>query len=349
MQHFIKYICNLSSKKGYYFNDHYMHELIQISKITVPSSLIKIISSYIGIMKSIEVYDAFNFDKLNDGWRQSCFLLDKIELKVSVSSQIPTNNNLWFYFIDNDWEHINKVYEPFKKLNILNLILIDSDEKYKQLEIVRKAKLRPQEILFHVKNSEELQHILNPDNYISEVRQFHLYNAINQIFSEEVLENFQAIVEKKIWARISLNSGFTINYDSILINFMNFLSKITWASISVCISNIFNWVLEFKNTVVKVRKLNNEFIFISWRKFKASFNTFNLNTDYWLNHEDDTNENSINGFIYFGKIDRFEFDEYHTLLSRALKDTDLPKFGWEYDFNAKILITNFENKIYSKF
>ena len=60
---FIKFIKNLSESKGWYFNKHYMHLQISLSKwIPVDISFIENLYPYIDILKSIQVmiYDDAN-------------------------------------------------------------------------------------------------------------------------------------------------------------------------------------------------------------------------------------------------------------------------------------------------
>ena len=73
---FIKFIYDISQKKGYYFQSHYLHERIMIGSILISPDLISIIHPYVEVMKSIIVLKNYNYEFDTEADPKEISLLD---------------------------------------------------------------------------------------------------------------------------------------------------------------------------------------------------------------------------------------------------------------------------------
>ena len=60
---FWKFIDRISSKKGYYFNSHHMHQVLNIKGVLINIENIEMLSPYYSLMISISVYNDQIYDR----------------------------------------------------------------------------------------------------------------------------------------------------------------------------------------------------------------------------------------------------------------------------------------------
>ena len=92
-QEFIEFLTMIDQHKGYYFNEHYMHERLRILSVYIRSDMIQKLVPHFDILKSIKVIDErywtssdFNFS--------SCRITPKFE----HDSDVIMMSLSWFFF-----------------------------------------------------------------------------------------------------------------------------------------------------------------------------------------------------------------------------------------------------------
>ena len=87
---FIEFIESVSNRTGYYFNEHYMSELIQIDDIKISINAYSNLVPYIESMELIFIYNDLYFPKYNENCPT---LLDKVVVAGAVLNQFQWNPN----------------------------------------------------------------------------------------------------------------------------------------------------------------------------------------------------------------------------------------------------------------
>ena len=119
---------------------------------------IDILHSYTSLLDSIKV---INIVKLNI--YESVLLLDQIILSNVWFDYLSESSNFKFYYFDDEeWEEINPIFLPFKRVDLLQFE--NSEHARKQLKIIKKANLLEVEILnFNCLSPNEFDEILKSD------------------------------------------------------------------------------------------------------------------------------------------------------------------------------------------
>ena len=161
-QKFIKFIRMRHQHKGYYFNTHYMHELLKIYKLYIQPELINELAPDLDILNSIKLADENNWTSTESDWN-SCSIIDKFVIKDFKDFIVDqTHFILPQYFID-----ASKLFEsetcwkPFNKLFFLYLISNSYSQAMSILEDIGNIGMQIKFVKIRPSNKEELEDLTN--------------------------------------------------------------------------------------------------------------------------------------------------------------------------------------------
>ena len=100
---------SLITKKGYYFNEHYLHTLVNFKDIKVDKDQAEMLESISDKLKLIEVYNDLTFRQTH---KKNLNLNDKITIKITQF--FDTNTKIWLFPNDNladKW-----IFNSFKRI-----------------------------------------------------------------------------------------------------------------------------------------------------------------------------------------------------------------------------------------
>ena len=123
LQEFIEFIRMRHQHKGYYFNAHYMHERLRISKLYILPNLIQELAPDYDILNSIKLTDENNWTSTESDWN-SCCIIDQFMIQDFKDFIVDeTHFILPQYFIDASKLFDSETcWKPFYKLFFLHLI-----------------------------------------------------------------------------------------------------------------------------------------------------------------------------------------------------------------------------------
>ena len=306
LQEFIEFIRMRHQHKGYFFNAHYMHERLRISKLYIRPNLINKLAPYHDILNSNKLTDENNWTSTESNWN-SCSIIDKFMIKDFYDFIVDeTHFILPQYFID-----ASKLFEselcwkPFYKLFSLYLTYNSYSQTLSILEDIGNIGMKIHFVHISASNKEELEDLTNPkyfhkglsilritlDDTIMLTNTF--FDNINWIglktiifeFDDEVTGSFDIIrILKNVPQRIKLNFRHEFTFDSCSL-----------------------W---FKNVPIKIIQSNCEDpLFVKWNAFKCYVEIDQLSKNFWFSWVDlETSKDTSETFIHLKFSKEYKFD-----------------------------------------
>ena len=163
LQEFIDFIRMRHHHKGHYFNAHYMHEWLKISKLYIWPDLIQELASYHDILNSIKLTDENNWTNTESDWN-SCSIIDKSMIQDFKDFIVDkTHFILPQYFIDAcELFETELCWKPFYKLFSLHLTFYSHFQTLKILEDIGNIGMKIWFVYIKASNKEELEDLTNP-------------------------------------------------------------------------------------------------------------------------------------------------------------------------------------------
>ena len=154
----IKFIDNLAEKKGYYFNSHYMHEVVKISEIEITIKQAPILLNYQQAMKSIKVASLSNNNIYFIG---SSNLNDRIVIETFLESFDYTYKSIMRLFINNQTDEVSIKDIPFNWIKFLDLQ--EESDSVNKLRIIWGLPIWIKYLLISGESSKNLESMTDPD------------------------------------------------------------------------------------------------------------------------------------------------------------------------------------------
>ena len=309
---FIEFITMKHQHKGYFFNQHYMHERLWISTLLIRPVLIQKLIPYFDILKSIKAINDNDWT-ITDSDCNSCSIIDKF---VIIDR---------FYLITDDDTHFilpqclidasklvesENSWKPFYKLDRLSLYSKSYSNAKSILEDIGNIGIQINYLYFNVHNIEELDCLTKPEYFSKGLSELEIcfkdtiplsdsfFDNINQIkmkeisieFADEVNGSFDIIRILKNAPQnieINLNYGYTTN----------------------------NCSLSFKNVPIKIVQSNWEDpFFVEFKDFTCYVEIDKLFENFWFSSTDsETTQNSCKTFIHVKMPKEYKFNCYKLL------------------------------------
>ena len=133
----IKFIKRIQGKEGYYFNSHYMHKNITLSKIIIPNDHIEMFENYVEDIKEIKVfiYDKNIYEDREIYWN----LIESIQIYFDSNYNDNEASSLDFswLFVDEEWTEIIPIFKSFRRVDEIRISFGSFQENLLQLELVK--------------------------------------------------------------------------------------------------------------------------------------------------------------------------------------------------------------------
>ena len=311
MNKFIEFITMKHQHKGHYFNEHYMHERLWISNLSILPDLIQKLIPYFDILKTIKVINDSDWT-IADSDFNSCNIIDKFVIHNCNDFIVDESHFILPpYLIDagklvkseNSWKQ-------FYKIDFLYLIYESYSNTISILEDIGNIGIQIKYLDFSVDSIEELDCLTKPEYFSKGFAELKMYfndtiplsdtffDNINQIkfkeisieFADEVNGSFDIIRILKNAPQnieINLNYGYTTN----------------------------NCSLSFKNVPIKIVQSNWEDpLFVASKNFTCYVEINKLFEDFWFSSTDsETTQNSRETFIHVKMSKEYKFNCYKLL------------------------------------
>ena len=306
LQEFIEFIRMKYQHKGYYFNAHYMHERLRISKLYIWSELIQELAPDHDILNSIKLTDENNWTSTESDWN-SCSIIDKFVIKNLKDFIADETHFIWpQYFID-----VSKLFEsetcwkPFYKLFFLNLTFNSYSQAMSILEDIGNIGMKIEFVCISASNKEELEDLTNPKYFNKGLSDLEIYLNDTIMLTNTFFNNINWIGLKTISFRFDyeITGGFDIIriLKSVTHNVkLDLIHEYAIDSCSLC----------FKNVPIKIIQSNWEDpLFVKWNAFTCYVEIDQLSKNFWFSSIGlETTKDTSDTFIHLNYSKEYNFD-----------------------------------------
>ena len=324
MNKFIEFITMKHQHKGYYFNQHYMHERLWISNLFIQPVLIQKLIPYFDVLKSIKVINDSDWTIADFGCN-SCSIIDKFMIE-NCDDFIASKSHFLLpqYLIDaSKFFESENSWRPFYKINFLSLTSKSYSKIKSILEDIGNIGIQINSFYFSVHSIEELDCLTKPKYFNKGL--FGLKNCFKDTIplSDTFFENINRIKFKEI--SIEFADEVNGSFDIIRI-FKNAPQNIEINLKYGHITN--NCSLSFKNVPIKIVQSNWEDpLFVECKDFTCYVKIDKLFEKFWFSSTDsETTQNSCKTFIHVKMPNKYKFNCYKMLNKSEVFKTYKTKF-----------------------
>ena len=306
LREFIEFIRMRHQHKGYYFNAHYMHERLRISKLYILPNLIQELAPDYDILNSIKLTDENNWTYTESDW-YSCSIIDKFMITDFDDFIVDeTHFILPQYFID-----ASKLFEselcwkPFYKLFSLYLTYKSYSEAMSILEDIGNIGMKVHFVNISASNKEELDNLTNPKYFSKGLSNLDITLNDTIMLTDAFFDNINWIGLKTIGFEFAY--GVTGSFDIIRI------LKNVPQSIKLDLMQdyaIDSCSLWFKNVPIKITQSNCEDpLFVKWNAFTCYVEIDQLDKNFWFSSiGSETTKDTSDTFIHLKYSKKYNFD-----------------------------------------
>ena len=213
MNKFIEFITMKHQHRGYFFIEHYMHERLWISTLSILSDLIQELIPYFDILKSIKVINDSDWT-IADSDFNSCSIIDKFVIEGYYDFIVDKSHFLLpQYLIDaSKLVESENCWKPFYKVNSLYLNYESYSNTKSILEDIWDIGIQINYWDFSVHNTEELDCLTKPEYFSKGLLELGLCFNDTIPLSDTFFDNINQIKMKEISIKFDdeVNGSFDI-------------------------------------------------------------------------------------------------------------------------------------------
>ena len=298
IEEFVKHITNLKEKKGWYFEDNFINEIVNVDDIVLSYELFKELLPYSELLKSVQVISySRNYNSENETKKT---LIDKIVLDAYSYNSFNIQNLINGFVEEIDWVD-ERSFVPFYRINFWGIgnRLNSIDD----LAYLYSTPIKTDIILLEGNNSEDFENIINSEYFKS--NSFHIdYNFVEM----------HSIYDSTFLAIKTLNlKSITFGYEDMTNSYPNFgriLSNLPRKiKINFGFQNYNNIQLTFTNALIKIFQDDKNPVIIKAKTFRYSLTTSMTRRSFNLVTLSENSECPIEYMIQLNWLDDMSFED----------------------------------------
>ena len=306
LQEFIEFIRMKHQHKGHYFNAHYMHELLKISKLYIWPDLIQELAPDHDILNSIKLTDKNDWTSTESDWN-SCRIIDKLMIQDFKDFIVDeTHFILPQYFID-----ASKLFEselcwkPFNKLFFLNLTSNSYSQTLSILEDIGNIGMKINFVSIKASSIEELEDLTNHKYFHKGLSNLDITLKGTIMLTNTFFDNINWIGLKAISFEFDYGVAGSFDIIRILKNVPQNI-ELNMKHMSV----LYSCSLNFTSVPIKIIQSNCEDpLFVKWNAFTCYVEIDQLSKNFWFSSVDsETTKDTSETFIHLKYSKEYNFD-----------------------------------------
>ena len=188
---FWKFIDRISLKKGYYFNRHHMHQVLNIKRVLINIENIEMLSPYYSLMRSISVYNDQFYDRDD---MIDTNLTDKITISKFGICVYNKNNSYVANFIKENRE----IAWYYKIIWMSNYKLEDQNKILDNLELLKSLNFKINTLYLQWDLMTNLELITDSRILKGKINEVKFNQKMNKEISEQTMRNISELIPSKI-------------------------------------------------------------------------------------------------------------------------------------------------------
>ena len=306
LQEFIEFIRMKHQHKGHYFNAHYIHELLKISKLYIWPDLIQELAPDHDILNSIKLTDKNDWTSTESDWN-SCRIIDKLMIQDFKDFIVDeTHFILPQYFID-----ASKLFEselcwkPFNKLFFLNLTSNSYSQTLSILEDIGNIGMKINFVSIKASSIEELEDLTNHKYFHKGLSNLDITLKGTIMLTNTFFDNINWIGLKAISFEFDYGVAGSFDIIRILKNVPQNI-ELNMKHMSV----LYSCSLNFTSVPIKIIQSNCEDpLFVKWNAFTCYVEIDQLSKNFWFSSVDsETTKDTSETFIHLKYSKEYNFD-----------------------------------------
>ena len=194
---FIKFVFTLNQKKGFYFGDNYMHQILAIGSIQIEPNHIDILHIHAHILSEVIIL-SWIWKGNNDYKFEERSMIDAFMINLQASNENRNSFTVMNFFTSNNFENIKPAFKPFRKINHAFIRNLKNKECIKNLELIDKASLNIKNLFIAGENSEEFEKLTNPKYFKLTVDNISYSFEKQHEISNKTIKNIKIIKPKSL-------------------------------------------------------------------------------------------------------------------------------------------------------
>ena len=320
------------NKQGYYFNYHYMHELLNINELFISDHQAEMLLPFIVSIISVKVYNDLYF---NSNRRFEASLIEKIIVR---SFNFKLQNSKVSLVLSEDPQAYT-IFENFKRIDMLDQN--DCQDILLDFEFCFKNYIRIEKVYLYGDKEETLEIYTDPEYLKGRVNNLHYEFKAHHEISLKSLENISIIKPQKVIFTSALGTRESFEMNKILTSLPSDI-KVEFGEIQTQKINLVFNDLYFKIIETEINKTT----ILKWTSLSFSFNS----RDTWnykiLKAKENLNSDVI--MIYSDShclISVENFTHYLNLVEKEKANGMFSEFKLDLDERCILLIQRVKKKI----
>ena len=321
---FIEFITMKHQHKGHYFNQHYMHERLWISNLSILPVLIQKLIPYFDILKSVKAINECEWT-IADSDFNSCSIIDKFVIHNCDDFIVDKSHFILpQYLIDaSKLVESENCWKLFYKIDFLYLTYESFSNTKSILEDIGNIGMQINYLDFSVRSIEELDWLTKPEYFSKGLLRLEICFNDTIPLSDIFFDNINQIKFKEISFKFAYRVTGSFDIIRILKNApQNIKLNLNYGyTTNKC-------TLSFKNVPIKIVQSNLEDpLFVECKNFTCYVEINKLFESFRFNSIDsETNQSSRETFIHVKMPNKYKFNCYKLLNESEVFKTYKTKF-----------------------